>query len=841
MSLDERIPYSALERKWQQRWEEKDIFKTPDSPAKEKKFYCLDMFPYPSGAGLHVGHPEGYTATDILCRYKRMKGHDVLHPMGWDAFGLPAENFAIQTGIHPRQVTAKNVANFKRQIKSLGFSYDWAREIDTTSPDYYRWTQWIFLQLYKKGLAYEDKMPINWCPSCATGLANEEVFGGACERCSTPIERRDMRQWMLKITAYADRLLEDLEGLDWPESTLVMQKNWIGRSEGAEVDFRIGEHSVRIFTTRPDTLFGATYMVLAPEHPLVQKIVEPAFKNRVYAYIEKASRKSDIDRTDATKEKTGVPTGALAINPVNGAKIPVWIADYVLAGYGTGAIMAVPAHDQRDFEFAQKHELPIRKVVEPPKDAPDYDELFDTKAYTGDGESVNSHLLDGLQTAEAKKKIVSFLEEKKIGNASVNFRLRDWVFSRQRYWGEPIPIVHCGKCGHVPVPESELPLLLPDVRHYKPTGTGESPLAAVRSWVETSCPKCGADAKRETNTMPQWAGSCWYYLRFIDPKNDAEIVDDAAEKAWMPVDCYVGGAEHAVLHLLYARFWHKVLYDLGYVSTKEPFKKLRHQGMITSFSYRDSKGVYHPYDAVETTEKGGKLKETGEELVRQVEKMSKTKKNVVNPDDVLKDYGADVFRLYEMFMGPFADSKPWNTNDILGRVRFIRRVWNSLRDPNKLSDGPGLESHRNKTIKKVGEDIESLHFNTAISALDIYLNAITAEKSPARTDVETFLHLLNPFAPHVTEEIWERLGNEAFLSSKPWPEFDPKKLVDAEIEIAVQVNGKVRGRVMVPTGASKEETERLALAVEAVKEAAAGKQVKKVIVVPKRLVNVVVS
>ena len=839
MSLDEHIPYAAIEKKWQNRWEEKGLFKTPENPSADKKFYCLDMFPYPSGAGLHVGHPEGYTATDILCRLKRMKGHDVLHPMGWDAFGLPAENYAIQTGIHPREVTEKNVANFKRQIKSLGFSYDWDREINTTSPEYYRWTQWIFLQLFKKGLAYESTMPINWCPSCSTGLANEEVFDGTCERCSTPIERRAIRQWMLKITAYADRLLTDLDGVDWPKSTLAMQKNWIGRSEGAEVDFKIGDHAVRIFTTRPDTLFGATYMVLSPEHPLVEKIVEPEFKNKVYAYIEASSKKSDIERSDASKEKTGVPTGALAINPVNGAKIPVWIADYVLAGYGTGAIMAVPAHDQRDFEFAQKYELSIRKVIEPPEGLEDAEEYFDTKAYTGEGKSINSDILNGLETGEAKKKILAHLEEAKIGKAAINYRLRDWVFSRQRYWGEPIPIVTCKKCGHVPVPESELPLLLPDVRHYKPTGTGESPLAAVHSWVNTICPKCGGDAKRETNTMPQWAGSCWYYLRFIDPKNEVEMIDAAAEKKWMPVDCYIGGAEHAVLHLLYARFWHKVLYDMGYVTTKEPFQKLRHQGMIISFSYRDTKGVYHPYDAIKTSESGATLKETGEELVRQVEKMSKTKKNVVNPDDVLKDYGADVFRLYEMFMGPFADSKPWNTHDILGRVRFIRRVWKSLRNPNKFSEGTGLESLRHKTIKKIGEDIEALHFNTAISALDIYLNAIVSEKSPTKTDVETFLQLLNPFAPHVTEEIWERLGHEPFLSAKKWPAFDPKKLIDAEFEMPIQVNGKLRGRLKVPTTASKEEIEKLALAEPHIKVATEGKKVARIIVVPKRLVNVV--
>jgi len=842
-TTDEQIDYSKIEAKWQKRWMEAGAFKTPENPDPENKFYCLDMFPYPSADGLHVGHPEGYTATDVLCRFKRMKGFDVLHPMGFDAFGLPAENFAIQTGRHPREITEKNINNIRRQIKALGFSYDWEREIDTTDAEYYRWTQWIFLQLYKKGLAYESTVPINWCPSCKTGLANEEVFGGACERCSTSVERRDMRQWLLRITAYADRLLKDLDEVDWPESTLTMQRNWIGRSEGADVDFMVGSHKITVFTTRPDTLYGATYMVLAPEHPLVRVITEPAFRSRVDAYVNEARSKSDLERTELQTSKTGVPTGALAINPVNGRKIPVWIADYVLSNYGTGAIMAVPAHDQRDMDFALKYELPIRKVVEPSaKELEEDPELLKTKAFTGEGAAVNSEVINGLETPEAKKKIIGWLEEKDAGRGAVSYRLRDWVFSRQRYWGEPIPIVHCGKCGNVPVPEYELPILLPDVRNYKPTGTGESPLAGVEGWVTTHCPECNGRARRETNTMPQWAGSCWYYLRFLDPKNDVEAWDAAVEKAWMPVDCYVGGAEHAVLHLLYARFWHKVLYDLGYVTTKEPFQKLRHQGMILSFSHRDTRGIYHPYDAVVVREDGKALvRTTGEELDRKIEKMSKSKRNVVNPDEILQRYGADVFRLYEMFMGPFADSKPWDMKDIMGRVRFLRRVWNLFGEGGTLAEGEGLVALRHRTIKKIGDDIEALRFNTAISALDIYLNAVQAEEKPAKTDAEAFLLLLSPFAPHTTEELWERLGNEPFACTQPWPEFDEKLLVEESVEVAVQVNGKIRGRISVPTDADAGALKEAALTVDKVKEAIGEKQVIKVVTVPNRLVNIVVK
>ncbi|MFH2205074.1 MAG: leucine--tRNA ligase [Elusimicrobiota bacterium] len=837
------LEHAEMEKKWQSRWEEAGLFRTPETPRPEKKFYCLDMFPYPSANGLHIGHPEGYTATDILCRYKRMNGFDVLHPMGWDAFGLPAENFAIQTGTHPRVVTQDNIKNFQRQIRALGFSYDWDREVDTTDPDYYRWTQWIFLQLHKKGLAYESEIPINWCPSCKTGLANEEVFGGACERCSTNVERKNMRQWQLRITAYADRLLADLEGLDWPESTIAMQRNWIGRSEGAEVPFKCGAHTISVFTTRPDTLYGATYMVLAPEHPLVAAITTDEQRGEVEAYIEQARSKSEIERTEILKEKTGVHTGASAVNPVNGREIPVWIADYVLASYGTGAIMAVPAHDQRDFDFATKYDLPKVKVVEPPagtwKKLP---EMLDKMAFVGEGRAVNSGPLDGLPTREAIRKMTAHLEENKLGRGAVSYRLRDWVFSRQRYWGEPIPIVHCAKCGVVPVPEEQLPVLLPDIRNYKPTGTGESPLAAVHVWVNTNCPKCGGAAKRETNTMPQWAGSCWYYLRFLDSRNASAAWSAEKEKSWMPVDCYVGGAEHAVLHLLYARFWHKVLFDLGLVTTKEPFQKLRHQGMILSFSYRDKRGVYHAYDEVEHTD-GGKamLRDTEEHLVTQIEKMSKSKKNVVNPDDVLKTYGADVLRLYEMFLGPFADSKPWDTKDIMGRVRFLRRTQHLFADPAALDEGEGLKTLRHKTIQKVGADIEAFRFNTAISALDIYLNDLYANKPVARVDAETFLTLLNPFAPHLTEELWEALGNKPFLSAQGWPAYDPEQTKGDTAEIVVQINGKLRDKLQVAAGASRDELEKAALALPKIQQLTADKRVVKVIVVPERLVNIVIK
>ena len=835
----ERIQFAEIEKKWQARWAKEGLFKAPDVPRPGKKFYCLDMFPYPSADGLHVGHPEGYTATDILVRFKRMRGFDVLHPMGWDAFGLPAENFALQTGTHPGIVTKRNIENFRRQIQSLGFSYDWDREVDTTDPGYYRWTQWIFLQLYKKGLAYESTAPINWCPSCKTGLANEEVFGGACERCGAKVERKNLRQWVLKITAYADRLEEDLKDLDWPASTLAMQRHWIGRSQGAQIKFKVDgtTDEITVFTTRPDTIYGATYMVLAPEHPLVDEITLSEQRPSVDAYIETAKSKSDLERTELQKEKTGVSTGAYAVNPVSGRKIPIWIADYVLAGYGTGAIMAVPAHDERDWEFAEKFSLEIVPVVKPVSG-----EAVAGEAFCEEGVAVNSPLFEGLATPKAKEKIIAHLESNGWGKRTIQYKLRDWIFSRQRYWGEPIPIIHCAKCGQVPVPEKDLPVLLPQVADYKPTGTGESPLAAIASWVNTQCPQCSGPGKRETNTMPQWAGSCWYYLRFIDPKNGTAAWGPEKEKAWLPVDCYVGGAEHAVLHLLYARFWHKVLFDLGFVSTKEPFQKLRHQGMIRAFSHRDAKGVYHPYDAVTYDAKGEPhLTATGETLSSQDEKMSKSKKNVVNPDTILKAYGADAFRLYEMFMGPFEQSKPWDMRNIEGVSRFLRKAWHLVTETPAPGVGEGLVSLRHRTIKKVTEDVEAFGFNTAISTLMIYLNDIQAQKPPQKIDIETLLILLNPFAPHLTEELWERLGHGDSIAKQPWPSFDEKHLKETTVEYAVQVNGKVRATFPFAIDASQDAVTAEALALEKVKAALGGKTPFKTFVVVNRLVNIVVK
>ncbi len=829
--------FQEIDARQQARWKEQNAFKTERLPGKPK-FYCLDMFPYPSGDGLHVGHPEGYTASDILCRYKRMKGFEVLHPMGWDAFGLPAENYAISTGVHPRVTTEKNCANYRRQIKSLGFSYDWDREISTTDPAYYKWTQWIFLQLFRKGLAYEATSPINWCPRCKTGLANEEVFQGKCDRCETPIGKKNLRQWMLKITAYGDRLLADLAGADWPNSTMLMQKNWIGRSEGAEVDFALPDGGkLTVFTTRPDTLYGATYMVLAPEHPLTLKLATPEQRAAVEACVAAAANKSDLERTELAKDKTGVFTGAYAVNPVNGEKLPIWTADYVLTTYGTGAIMAVPAHDQRDHEFAGKFGLKIIEVLKAPAD------WKGEGPFCGDGTSINSGIIDGLPTPEAKKKITAWLGEKGIGRAKVNFKLRDWVFSRQHYWGEPIPIVHCPKCGAVPVPEKDLPVLLPEVEKYQPTGTGESPLAAIDSWVDTSCPSCSGPAKRETNTMPQWAGSCWYYLRFIDPKNPSVLVDKELEKAWMPVDLYIGGAEHAVLHLLYARFWHKVLFDLGLVSTKEPFKKLVHQGMILSYAYRDAKGVYRSYKELDIAEDGSAKTAEGETLMPMVEKMSKSRKNVINPDEIQERYGTDAFRLYEMFLGPLEDAKPWNLRAIEGVYRFLKRAYAwGLERHSALTDaaasGPDLIL-RHQTIEKVGADIESLKFNTAISALMIYLNRLTGQKETSREDFNTFLVLLHPFAPHITDELWELSGGESTLMKQDWPLADKAVISSRELEIPVQVNGKVKERLKVKETTPQEEIKRLAL--EAAAPHTAGKAVLKVIVVPGRLVSIVVK
>jgi leucyl-tRNA synthetase len=820
--------------KWQKKWDEAGVFRASDADRSRPKAYVLDMFPYPSGAGLHVGHPEGYTATDIISRFLRMRGNNVLHPMGWDAFGLPAENYAIQTGVHPAKTTAQAIATFKAQIKAIGLSYDWDRELNTTDPDYYKWTQWIFLKMYERGLAYEASVPINWCPKDKTGLANEEVHDGKCERCGTPVERRDMRQWMLKITAYADRLLDDLDGLDWPESTLQMQRNWIGRSEGAEVDFATSAGPLKVFTTRPDTLFGATYMVLSPEHPLVDTLTTPAHKAAVDAYRSKARNKSDVERADLTKEKTGVDTGAKATNPVNGKLIPIWIADYVLAGYGTGAIMAVPAHDARDHEFARKFGLPIVEVVKGGKDV-------QAEVFEGEGVAVNSGPLDGLRTAEAKRKIIAWLEEKKLGKGAVTYRLRDWVFSRQRYWGEPFPIVHCkGKCqGPVAVPESELPVRLPDVQRYEPSGTGESPLATIKSWVNTKCPKCGGPAERETNTMPNWAGSCWYYLRFIDPHNQKAAFDPDKAKYWLPVDLYVGGTEHAVLHLLYARFWHKFLLDLGLVATKEPFQKLRHQGMVLAFSYQDERGAYHGYDEIDLDADPPTLKGGGK-LTSQVEKMSKSKKNVINPDEVVAKYGADGLRLYEMFMGDFESSKPWDVRGIEGVARFLSRSWRHFEehDPAKAPAGDPNARARHAAIKAVTERIEAFKFNTAIAALMDYVSALGQGATVA--DLETLALLVSPFAPHLAEAGWEKLGKPPFACTQPWPAFDPALALGDTLTVAVQVNGKLRGQLEVTRGAGDDEIKKAAVALPNVQKFIEGKPVRRIIVAQGKLVNIVV-
>ncbi|KMQ52876.1 Leucyl-tRNA synthetase [Chitinispirillum alkaliphilum] len=833
---------SEAEPKWQQRWRSSKLHKTEFDPAKPK-FFALDMFPYPSGSGLHVGHCEGYTATDIITRYKRMQGFNVLHPMGWDAFGLPAENFAIKTGTHPSVITEKSVANFKRQIDSIGFAYDWDREINTTDPSYYKWTQWIFIQMFKRGLAYEGTVPINWCPSCKTGLANEEVTQGKCERCSSQVEKKDLRQWILKITAYADRLLEDLSEVDWPESTLQMQKNWIGRSEGAEVVFRVaggaaeGEQ-IRVFTTRPDTLYGATYMVLAPEHPLVEKITTTDQESAVREYQLSARKKSDLERTELTKEKTGVFTGEHAVNPVNGEPIPIWIADYVLAGYGTGAIMAVPAHDERDFEFATRFNLPVKRVVAPA----DGSEVDPDTAFVDKGVNINSGDLDGLTTDKAKKKVTDQLLQNRLGKAAVSYRLRDWVFSRQRYWGEPIPVIHCQKCGAVPVPEKDLPVTLPDVDRYEPSGTGESPLANIEEWLNTTCPECGGNARRETNTMPQWAGSCWYYLRYLDPKNDKEPWSKEADNQWMNVDLYVGGAEHAVLHLLYARFWHKVLYDLGYVSTKEPFKKLRHQGIVLAPTYKDSSGKYHEYSEIEFRDNQAYLKSTGEKLLTEIEKMAKSKLNGVNPDEVVDKYGADVLRLYEMFMGEFELPKPWDSRAIEGCNRLLRRVWRMVDefDPDKAPSEDTNIRIRHKTIKKVTSDLEAMKFNTAIAAMMEYVNELVS-KGASSEDLSVLVRLIGPYAPHLGDEAWERLGNQDFLINAQWPGYDEALVVDTTVTIVVQVNGKLRAEFSSPREADKEQLKERALSMEKVKAHLEGKEVRKVIVVPGKLVNIVAS
>ncbi|UQD53073.1 leucine--tRNA ligase [Bacillus methanolicus] len=801
--------HQEIEKKWQKYWEENKTFKTSEEKGK-RKFYALDMFPYPSGAGLHVGHPEGYTATDILSRMKRMQGYNVLHPMGWDAFGLPAEQYALDTGNDPAEFTKHNIENFRRQIKSLGFSYDWDREINTTDPDYYKWTQWIFLKLYEKGLAYIDEVPVNWCPALGTVLANEEVIDGKSERGGHPVERRPMKQWMLKITAYADRLLEDLEELDWPESIKEMQRNWIGRSEGAEITFHIEGHdgTFTVFTTRPDTLFGATYAVLAPEHSLVKEITTDSHRDAVEKYIDQIKSKSDLERTDLSKEKTGVFTGAYAINPANGEKMPIWIADYVLASYGTGAIMAVPAHDERDYEFAKKFGLPIKEVVAGGN--------IEKEAYTGDGEHINSGFLNGLNKEEAINKMISWLEEKGIGTKKVTYRLRDWLFSRQRYWGEPIPIIHWEDGTMTAVPEEELPLTLPKTTEIKPSGTGESPLANIEEWVNVVDPVTGKKGRRETNTMPQWAGSCWYYLRYIDPRNENALADPEKLKEWLPVDIYIGGAEHAVLHLLYARFWHKFLYDIGVVPTKEPFQKLYNQGMI---------------------------------LGENNEKMSKSRGNVVNPDDIVESHGADTLRLYEMFMGPLDASKAWSTNGLDGARRFLDRVWRLFVEEDgslnpkiqETQNVNSLEKVYHQTVKKVTEDFEGLRFNTAISQLMVFINeAYKADVLP-KAYMEGFVKLLSPICPHIAEELWEKLGHSGTIAYEAWPAYDEAKLVDDEIEIVVQVNGKVRAKLLVPADATKESLEQIAMNDDKIKEQIDGKTIRKVIAVPGKLVNIVAN
>jgi leucyl-tRNA synthetase len=854
---------SKVETRWQKYWLENKTFKTPEDQDKPK-YYILDMFPYPSGSGLHVGHPEGYTATDILARYKRMKGFNVLHPIGWDAFGLPAEQYAVKTGTHPRDTTEKNINRFREQLQMLGFSYDWDREVNTTDPDYYKWTQWIFLQLYNKGLAYEDEVPVNWCPELGTVLANEEVIDGKSEVGGFPVIRKPMRQWVLKITEYAERLLEDLDDLEWPDSTKEMQRNWIGKSIGAEIDFQVKEYDddkIRVFTTRPDTIFGATYMVLAPEHHLVNKITTDDQREDIKKYVDEAANKSDLERQEV-KNKTGVFTGAYAINPVNGKEIPIWVADYVLAHYGTGAIMAVPAQDERDWEFAEKFDLPIVRTVQPPED-------FDGKAYTGEGPAINSDFLNGLEITEAKEKITDWLEKNGVGKKSVNFKLRDWLFSRQRYWGEPFPIIHVDG-EHKPVPESELPVTLPEVDDFQPTKSGEPPLARAEEWVKTTDPETGREALRETNTMPQWAGSCWYYLRYISPEFDGGPVEADEEKYWMPVDLYVGGAEHSVLHLLYARFWHKVLYDCGVVSTKEPFQKLVHQGMIlgemeyTVFE-KDGKTISAdeaeeltdvqrvPLSESDIEKKGDRFVMKGTEITieARAHKMSKSRGNVINPDDVVDEYGADSLRLYEMFMGPLEQVKPWSTKGVEGVNRFLNRSWRLFlgdgeEEKLKVTDTkPNRDQLKvlHEAIKKVTEDVENMRFNTAISALMIFVNEANQWDSLPTEIAEDYILLLSPFAPHVAEELWSKMGHNESLAYEDWPVYKEEYLKSDIIEYPVQVNGKVREQIQVPAEKAKDKEFVIGLAKqqEKVQKYLDGSTIVKEIFVPGRIINLVVK
>ncbi|HEK6132332.1 TPA: leucine--tRNA ligase [Staphylococcus aureus] len=798
--------HNQIEKKWQDYWDENKTFKTNDNLG-QKKFYALDMFPYPSGAGLHVGHPEGYTATDIISRYKRMQGYNVLHPMGWDAFGLPAEQYALDTGNDPREFTKKNIQTFKRQIKELGFSYDWDREVNTTDPEYYKWTQWIFIQLYNKGLAYVDEVAVNWCPALGTVLSNEEVIDGVSERGGHPVYRKPMKQWVLKITEYADQLLADLDDLDWPESLKDMQRNWIGRSEGAKVSFDVDntEGKVEVFTTRPDIIYGASFLVLSPEHALVNSITTDEYKEKVKAYQTEASKKSDLERTDLAKDKSGVFTGAYATNPLSGEKVQIWIADYVLSTYGTGAIMAVPAHDDRDYEFAKKFDLPIIEVIEGGN--------VEEAAYTGEGKHINSGELDGLENEAAITKAIQLLEQKGAGEKKVNYKLRDWLFSRQRYWGEPIPVIHWEDGTMTTVPEEELPLLLPETDEIKPSGTGESPLANIDSFVNVVDEKTGMKGRRETNTMPQWAGSCWYYLRYIDPKNENMLADPEKLKHWLPVDLYIGGVEHAVLHLLYARFWHKVLYDLAIVPTKEPFQKLFNQGMI---------------------------------LGEGNEKMSKSKGNVINPDDIVQSHGADTLRLYEMFMGPLDAAIAWSEKGLDGSRRFLDRVWRlmvnedgTLSSKIVTTNNKSLDKVYNQTVKKVTEDFETLGFNTAISQLMVFINECYKVDEVYKPYIEGFVKMLAPIAPHIGEELWSKLGHEESITYQPWPTYDEALLVDDEVEIVVQVNGKLRAKIKIAKDTSKEEMQEIALSNDNVKASIEGKDIMKVIAVPQKLVNIV--
>lgn len=792
-----------VEEKWQKYWDEHETFKTDVWDFSKPKFYCLDMFPYPSGQGLHVGHPEGYTATDIISRYKRMKGFNVLHPMGWDAFGLPAEQYAINTGNHPAGFTENNIQTFKRQLKMLGFSYDWSKEVSTADPKFYKWTQWIFKQLYEDGYAKCVDMPVNWCEELGTVLANDEVIDGKSERGGYPVIRKNMRQWVLTIPKYAEKLLEGLEKIDWPESTKEMQKNWIGKSVGAHVDFKIAntDFTFTVFTTRPDTLFGATYCVMSPEHEYVNQITTDEQKEQVNAYKLECAKKSDLERTELNKEKTGVFTGAYAINPVNGKEIPIWISDYVLAGYGTGAIMAVPAHDTRDYEFAKKFDIPIIQVLEGGD--------ISKEAFIEDGVHINSEFLNGLGKQEAIDQMIAWLEEHHVGKKQINYHIRDWIFARQRYWGEPIPIVHFEDGSMKAIDDSELPLVLPELEDYRPSKNGDSPLEKATSWTHVTVD--GKEAKRETSTMPGSAGSSWYFLRYIDPNNDHEIADKKLLEHWLPVDLYVGGPEHAVGHLLYSRFWNHYLYDKGIVPVEEPFQKLRHQGMILG-----SNG----------------------------EKMSKSRGNVINPDDIVKEYGADTLRVYEMFMGPLEASKPWDTKGVEGARRFLDRVYRYFAEEHRIreEENKNLEKIYHATVKKVTNDYETLNFNTAISQMMIFVNALYKEEFIPREYAEGFMKLLNPVAPHITEEIWhEVLGHENTITYETWPTYDESKLVEDTYTMVVQVNGKVRGKIEVSTNASKEEMESLAMSIENVKKNIEGKEIVKVITIPSKLVNIVVK